>query len=83
MNTPTTAAVLRTAVATGVIYDGADVFCAAVLRPAAAGAGVASIPDLVGHIRHFADRRLPVPGIAGLVAAGTLWWPRRTRLRAS
>jgi hypothetical protein len=62
MNTPTTA-VLLAAVATGVIH-GTDVFCAVVLRPAAAGAGEASIANLVARLRHFAERRLPVPGIA-------------------
>ncbi len=69
MNAPATAAVLLACLGTGVLY-GTDVFCAVVLRPAAAGAREASIADLVGRIHHFGDRRLPVPGITAIVAAG-------------
>lgn len=69
MNAAATAAVLLACLSTGVIY-GTDVFCALVLRPAAAGAREASIADLVGRIHHFGDRRLPVPGITAIVAAG-------------
>ena len=69
MNAPTTAAVLLACLSTGVLY-GTDVFCAVVLRPAAAAAREASIADLVGRIHHFGDRRLPVPGITAIVAAG-------------
>ena len=69
MNAAATAAVLLACLGTGVIY-GTDVFCALVLRPAAAAAHEASIADLVGRIHHFGDRRLPVPGITAIVAAG-------------
>ena len=69
MNAAATAAVLVACLGTGVIY-GTDVFCALVLRPAAAAAREASIADLVGRIHHFGDRRLPVPGITAIVAAG-------------
>ena len=54
--------------ASAVIY-GTDVFCAVVLRPAAAGARETSIADLVGRIHHYGDRRLPIPGITAIVAA--------------
>ena len=69
MNAAATAAVLLACLSTGIIY-GTDVFCALVLRPAAAAAREASIADLVGRIHHFGDRRLPVPGITAIVAAG-------------
>ena len=69
MNAAATAAVLLACLGTGVIY-GTDVFCALVLRPAAAAAREASIADLVGRIHHFGDRRLPVPGITAIVAVG-------------
>ncbi len=68
MNATVTAAVLLACLATGVIY-GTDVFCAVVLRPAAAGARETSIADLVGRIHHYGDRRLPIPGITAIVAA--------------
>jgi hypothetical protein len=68
VNALATGAILLAALATGVIY-GTDVFCAIVLRPAAAGAREASIADLVGRIHHFGDRRLPVPGITAIVAS--------------
>jgi hypothetical protein len=70
VNATATAAVLLACLGTGVIY-GTDIFCALVLRPAAAAAREASIADLVGRIHHFGDRRLPVPGITAIVAAGT------------
>jgi len=54
--------------ATAVIY-GTDVFCALVLRPAAGGATDAAVADLLGRVHHYADRRLPVPGVAATLAA--------------
>ena len=51
----------------GVLY-GTDVFCALVLRPAAAGAAPSSVADLIGRVHHYGDRRLPVPGVAGVLA---------------
>lgn len=52
----------------GIIY-GTDVFCALVLRSAAAVSAPASIADLIGHIHEFGDRRLPVPGVVSMLAA--------------
>jgi hypothetical protein len=56
------------ALATAVIY-GTHVFCALVLRPAAARASDASLADLVGHIHHFGDNRLPAFGAVSVLAA--------------
>ena len=56
------------ALAAGVIY-GTDMFCALVLRPAAARADDSSIADLVGHIHDVADRRWPAFGAISVVAA--------------
>lgn len=51
-----------------VIY-GTDIFCALVLRPAAAEASAASIADLIGRVHKYGDRRLPLPGVTSLLAA--------------
>lgn len=63
----TTAAVIGV-LATGIVY-GTDVFCALVLRPAAARATDASVADLLGWVHHYGDRRLPVPGVIAVLAA--------------
>ena len=81
MNATVTAAVLLACLATGVIY-GTDVFCAVVLRPAAAGARETSIADLVGRIHHYGDRRLPIPGSQPSSPSRSHWWPPRTRRHA-
>jgi hypothetical protein len=53
---------------TGIIY-GTDGFSALVLRPAASQASDSSVADLIGRIHHYGDQRLPVPGVAAIVAA--------------
>jgi Domain of unknown function (DUF1772) len=53
---------------TSVIY-GTDVFAALVLCPAASDATDSSVADLMGRIHEYGDRRMPVPGVAALVAA--------------
>jgi hypothetical protein len=63
----TTAAVIGV-LAAGIGY-GTDVFCALVLRPAAARATDASVADLLGRVHHHGDRRLPVPGVIAILAA--------------
>ena len=63
-----TAAALLGIASTGVIY-GTDVFSALVLSPAASRATDASVADLMGRIHEYGDRRLPVPGIAAILAA--------------
>lgn len=56
-------------VAAAAIIYGTDVFAAVVLRPAAARARDASVADLLGHVHHYGDRRLPVPGVVAILAA--------------
>ena len=63
----------------GIIY-GTDVFCALVLRPAAADAKTASIADLIGRIHHYGDRRLPIPGVLSVLAAAVAVAVSRTTL---
>jgi hypothetical protein len=55
-------------VSTGVIY-GTDVFCALVQRPALARADDATLTAVMGNVHRFGDRRLPTPGILGIVAS--------------
>ncbi|MEV0276746.1 DUF1772 domain-containing protein [Streptomyces sp. NPDC050610] len=68
MNTVATAIAVIGTLSTAVIY-GTDLFCALVVRPAAGGAADASIADLIGRIHEYGDRRLPVPGMASIIAA--------------
>ncbi|OBH00855.1 DUF1772 domain-containing protein [Mycobacterium sp. E3247] len=53
----------------GIIY-GTDLFCALIVRPAASGAADASIADLIGRVHEYGDRRLPIPGVVSILAAG-------------
>jgi anthrone oxygenase-like protein len=69
MNTTTTAVALVGILSAAVIY-GTDLFCALVVRPAAGGAADASVADLIGRIHEYGDRRLPVPGVVSIIAAG-------------
>ncbi|QJY49916.1 DUF1772 domain-containing protein [Pseudonocardia broussonetiae] len=68
MTTFALVAALVGVLSTAVIY-GTDLFCALVVRPAAAGAADSSVADLLGRIHEFGDRRLPVPGVLSIVAA--------------
>ena len=54
--------------ACGIIY-GTDVFSAIVPRPALARADDQTLVSIRGRVHDFGDRRLRVPGVAGLVAA--------------
>ena len=54
--------------ACGIIY-GTDVFSAIVLRPALALADDQTLVSIRGRVHDFGDRRLRVPGVAGLAAA--------------
>jgi hypothetical protein len=68
--------------ASGIIY-GTDVFSAIVLRPALALVDDRTLVSTMGRVHEFADRRLRVPGLAGigtaiagtavLAFAGHLW----------
>ncbi len=53
---------------TGVVY-GTDVFCAIVQRPALARVDDRALLAVMGNIHRYGDRRMPVPGVIGLVAA--------------
>jgi Domain of unknown function (DUF1772) len=53
---------------TGVVY-GTDVFCAMVQRPALARVDDPTLLAVMGNIHRYGDRRMPVPGVLGLVAA--------------
>jgi Domain of unknown function (DUF1772) len=55
-------------IATAAIIYGTDIFSAVVVRPAAAGAADASVADLLGRVHEYGDRRLPLPGVASIVA---------------
>jgi Domain of unknown function (DUF1772) len=53
---------------TGVVY-GTDVFCAMVQRPALARVDDRVLLAVMGNVHRYGDRRMPVPGVLGLVAA--------------
>lgn len=53
---------------TAVVY-GTDVFCAMVQRPALARVDDAALLAVMGNIHRYGDRRMPVPGALGVVAA--------------
>ena len=51
------------------VAHGTDVFSAIVLRPAVAAVDDRTLIQLLGHVHRIADRRFPVIGPVGLVAA--------------
>jgi hypothetical protein len=53
-----------------VIY-GTDTFCALVQRPALAHVDDATLTAVMGNVHRFGDRRLPVPGMLGMIASAT------------
>jgi hypothetical protein len=53
---------------TGVVY-GTDVFGAMVQRPALARIDDRALLAVMGNVHRYGDRRMPVPGVLGLVAA--------------
>ena len=63
-------AALIAVLSTGVVY-GTDVFCALVQRPALARADDRSLTTVMGNVHRYADRRMPIPGALGIIAAGT------------
>jgi hypothetical protein len=60
---------LLTVLGTGVVY-GTDVFCAMVLRPALAGVDDQTLVAVTGNVHRYGDRRMPIPGVLGTMAAG-------------
>jgi hypothetical protein len=61
-------AALIAVLSTGVVY-GTDVFCALVQRPALKRVDDATLTAIMGNVHRFADRRMPAPGILGLITA--------------
>lgn len=61
-------AALVAIMSTGVVY-GTDVFCALVQRPALARVDDAALTAVMGNVHRFGDRRMPAPGILGVIAA--------------
>jgi Domain of unknown function (DUF1772) len=53
---------------TGVVY-GTDVFCAMVQRPALARVDDAALVAVMGNVHRYGDRRMPLPGVLGMIAA--------------
>lgn len=61
-------AALIAVLSAGVVY-GTDAFCALVQRPALARVNEATLTAVMGNVHRFGDRRMPAPGILGLIAA--------------
>lgn len=55
---------------TGIIY-GTDTFSALVLRPAIGRVDDAALLSVMGNVHRYGDRRLPAPGIIGILGAAT------------
>jgi hypothetical protein len=55
---------------TGVVY-GTDVFCAMVQRPALARVDDRALTTVMGNVHRYGDRRMPIPGALGIMAATT------------
>jgi len=53
----------------GAVIYGTDVFCAIVQRPALAQVSDGALTSVMGRVHEYGDRRLPLPGVIGLVAA--------------
>jgi hypothetical protein len=53
---------------TAVVY-GTDVFCVMVQRPALVGVDDRALLVVMGNIHRYGDRRMPVPGVLGMIAA--------------
>ncbi|BDB40764.1 MULTISPECIES: DUF1772 domain-containing protein [Mycobacterium] len=53
---------------TAVVY-GTDVFCAVVMRPALSSVDDKALVAVMGSVHRYGDRRMPVPGVLGFVAA--------------
>jgi hypothetical protein len=52
---------------TGIVY-GTDAFCALVQRSALAQVDDRTLTAMMGNLHRFADRRMPVPGVLGILA---------------
>jgi hypothetical protein len=63
-------AALLAVLGTAVVY-GTDVFCAMVQRPALAAVDDQALVAVMGNVHRYGDRRMPIPGVVGLIAAAT------------
>ena len=61
-------AALIAVLGTAVVY-GTDVFCAIVMRPALASVDDDALVAVTGSVHRYGDRRMPVPGVLGFLAA--------------
>ncbi len=61
-------AALIAVLGTAVVY-GTDVFCAMVQRPALARVDDAALVAVMGNVHRYGDRRMPLPGVVGMIAA--------------
>jgi hypothetical protein len=61
-------AALIAVLGTAVVF-GTDVFCAMVQRPALALVDDGALVAVMGHVHRYGDRRMPLPGVVGMVAA--------------
>jgi hypothetical protein len=61
-------AALVAVLGTAVVY-GTDVFCALVQRPALAAIDDRALVAVMGNVHRYGDRRMPLPGAIGIVAA--------------
>jgi hypothetical protein len=68
MNTLISVLALVGILSAGIIY-GTDAFCALVQRPALTDLDDATMTAVMGRVHEYGDRRLPVPGVVGLLAA--------------
>ncbi|HEX4560009.1 MAG TPA: DUF1772 domain-containing protein, partial [Mycobacterium sp.] len=50
---------------------GTDVFCALVQRPALARVDDRALATVMGNVHRYGDRRMPIPGVLGIIAAAT------------
>ena len=62
------AAALIAVLGTAVVF-GTDVFCALVQRPALALVDDGALVAVMGYVHRYGDRRMPFPGVIGMVAA--------------
>jgi hypothetical protein len=64
------AAALIAVLGNAVVY-GTDVFCAIVLRPALELVDDRALVAVTGSVHRYGDRRMPVPGVLGVLATAT------------
>lgn len=57
------------AVLSNVVVYGTDVFSALVQRPALAQVDDRTLTEVMGQVHRYGDKRLPIPGTVGLIAA--------------